>query len=76
MFFVFTGMGASLVEVLICFAFDTWMLFLGGGVIFFLLELLFLVTVLQIVHPLGNFWAVFYCTIQLSCCFQDSVGRV
>ena len=29
-FFVFAGMGASLVEVMFCFAFYTWMLFLGS----------------------------------------------
>ena len=55
--FFFTGMGASLVEVFICFAFDTWML-LGGNFILFILEVLFLVTLLQLIHPLGTFWAV------------------
>ena len=32
-FFVFTGMGVSLVEVMFCFAFDNWML-LGGSFYF------------------------------------------
>ena len=57
-FLVFSGMGAFLVEVLICFDFDTWML-LGGSFLFFLLEVLFLVTLLQLIHPLEPFWAIF-----------------
>ena len=44
-FLVSTGMGASLVEVMFCFAFDTWML-LGGLFLFFFLEVPFLVTLL------------------------------
>ena len=43
--FFFTGIGASFLEVIFCFAFDTWML-LGGLFLFFFLEVPFLVTLL------------------------------